>query len=438
MSTAVHPLAGWGRHPRMTAARELPRTAAACRVTLATGEALIPRGLGRSYGDSSLAPRVLDTACLDELLAFDETTGQLHCAAGVSLAEVLRVFVPRGWFLPVTPGTRFVTVGGAIASDVHGKNHHGEGSFSQHVNEIELMLGNGERLLCNRSTHPELFAATCGGMGLTGVILSASFRLRPVRSSQIVETTIKAPNLDTVLAAFAEHASATYSVAWIDCLARGRQLGRSLLMLGEHAADGPLVLQPDRALTVPVDAPAWLLNHATMQAFNTVYYALGPARRRVRQVPFEPYFYPLDKLRHWNRLYGRSGFLQYQFVLPADAGTAGLRSVLSRIAASGRGSFLAVLKAFGPGNDSPLSFPMAGYTLALDFQAEPAVFALLDELDALVLDHGGRHYLAKDARMSVATFRAGYPSWQSFEAVRARYHAIGRFASDQSRRLGLQ
>ena len=381
---------------------------------------------------------MLDMAGFDDFIGFDETTGELQCAAGISLAEILNTFVPRGWFLPVTPGTRYVTVGGAIASDVHGKNHHGEGSFSQHVLRIDVLLGNGERVTCDRDTHADLFEATCGGMGLTGLILSARFRLRRIRSSQIVETTIKASDLDAVLAAFAENASATYSVAWIDCLARGRQLGRSMLMLGEHADVGPMSLQPDRALSVPFDAPAWLLNRGTMQAFNSTYYALGPTISRLRQVPFEPYFYPLDKLRQWNRLYGRAGFLQYQFVLPTEAGSTGLRAVLNRIAASGRGSFLAVLKAFGPGNVSPLSFPKAGYTLALDFHADATVFSLLDELDAMVTDHGGRLYLAKDARMSAATFRAGYPRWQEFENVRARYHALGRFASNQSRRLGLQ
>ena len=438
MSPLTTRLGGWGRYPTVDARRCLARSAADCQSALAQPGGLIARGLGRSYGDSSLAPRVLDLTHFDGYMAFDQATGELSCAAGTSLADILRTFVPRGWFLPVTPGTRFVTVGGAIASDVHGKNHHVDGCFSQHVLAFDLLLGNGERVSCDRASHPELFAATCGGMGLTGVILTVRFRLRRIRSSLIRETTIKARDLDSVLEAFDAHAGATYSVAWIDCLARGRALGRSLLMLGEHAEEGPLGLQPDGAITVPIDAPAWLLNRSTMQAFNSLYYALGPSRQRQRHVPFEPYFYPLDRLRQWNRLYGRAGFLQYQFVLPTEAGAAGLREVLGRITASGKGSFLAVLKAFGPGNDHPLSFPKAGYTLALDFQAEPSVFALLDELDALVLHHGGRLYLAKDARMSLATFRAGYPRWQAFEEVRARYHAIGHFGSIQSRRLGLQ
>jgi FAD/FMN-containing dehydrogenase len=254
----------------------------------------------------------------------------------------------------------------------------------------------------------------------------------------MVETTIKAPDLDAVLAAFEENAAANYSVAWIDCLARGKYLGRSLLMLGEHAEEGPLTVHASKPLPVPFDMPARLLNHSTVQAFNTLYYWKAKQARHTRRIPFEPFFYPLDALADWNRLYGKPGFVQYQFVLPKAAGVAGLRKVLERIAASGRGSFLAVLKVFGNGNDNLLSFPSEGYTLALDFKAEPAVFQLLDELDHLVLDHGGRLYLSKDARMSEMTFKSGYPRWQEFEAVRAKYHAIGKFASQQSKRLGLQ
>jgi decaprenylphospho-beta-D-ribofuranose 2-oxidase len=429
---------GWGRYPKIQADVAFPLTAAACAEVVAAGGNLIARGLARSYGDSCLAPRVLDTRYLDHFLAFDETAGELTCTAGVSLDDILRAFVPRGWFLPVTPGTRFVTVGGAIASDVHGKNHHVGGTFTEHIGTIELLLGNGERVFTSRADKPELFHATCGGMGLTGVILSATLRLRPIRSSAIIETVVKAPDLDAVLVALADNATATYSVAWIDCLARGKHLGRSLLMLGEHAEDGPLAVQARQSLPVPFDMPASLLNHATISAFNTLFYYKAMPARRTRRVAFEPFFYPLDKLTDWNRLYGKPGFVQYQFVLPMVSGITGLRDVLERIVASGRGSFLAVLKVFGKANDHHLSFPVAGYTLALDFKAEPAVFQLLDDLDRVVLDHGGRFYLTKDARMSEATFKAGYPRWQEFEEVRGKYHAIGKFASAQSRRVGLQ
>ena len=378
--TEIH---GWGRYPRIKAQVATPLSPAQL-VRETSGGSLIARGLARSYGDSGLAARVADLRHLDQMLAFDEATGLLTCAAGVSLDDILKVFVPRGWFLPVTPGTRYVTIGGAIASDVHGKNHHVEGSFSDHVTGLNILLGNGEVVFASPACEPELFRATCGGMGLTGVILQATVRLKPIRSSDIIETTIKAPDLEAVLAAFDENASTTYSVAWIDCLATGRDLGRSLLMLGEHAPDGPLVVQSAPPLPVPVDMPSMLLNRGTVKAFNALFYGKALRQRHTRRVPLDPFFYPLDKLGDWNRLYGKPGFLQYQFVLPRADGSVGLRHVLERIAASGRGSFLAVLKAFGQGNANLLSFPMAGYTLALDFKAEPAVFRLLDELDRVV------------------------------------------------------
>jgi decaprenylphospho-beta-D-ribofuranose 2-oxidase len=428
---------GWGRYPRLQARVRLPQSASRCAQALQSQAPLIAHGLGRSYGDSALAKQVLGMRYLDHFVAFDSESGVLTCEAGVSLDAVLRTFVPLGWFLPVTPGTRFVTVGGAIASDVHGKNHHGAGTFGAQVLRLELLVGSGERVWVSSTEHVDLFQATCGGMGLTGVILHATFALRRITSSQIVQTTIKAPSLQAVLESFDAHASAAYSVAWIDCLASRSSMGRSLLMLGEHANDGPLVVQNRAATPVPFDLPAALLNQTTVQAFNSLYYGLARKSASTRRIAFEPFFYPLDALSEWNRMYGRAGFLQYQFVLPQAAGVAGLSEVLSRIVQSGRGSFLAVLKAFGAANANLLSFPQAGYTLALDFKVEAAVFELLNELDAIVLHHGGRLYLAKDARMSIATFRAGYPNWQSFEAVRERWGAHGKFASNQSRRLGL-
>lgn len=435
--TATTALHGWGRYPRLQAHLALPVSATQCVATLVSSAPLIAHGLGRSYGDSALAALVLGTRYLDHFAAFDAQSGVLTCEAGVSLDAILRTFVPRGWFLPVTPGTRFVTVGGAVASDVHGKNHHVAGTFGAHVLRLELLLGNCERVNASPTERAELFHATCGGMGLTGIILSVTVQLKPIVASSILQTTVKAPNLEAVLEAFAANADSTYSVAWIDCLARGSSLGRSLLMLGEHATDGPLAVQTRSPTPVPFDLPAALLNRASVQAFNTLYY--GRIRHKVSQqrIAFEPFFYPLDTLGQWNRLYGKPGFLQYQFVLPQAAGVAGLREVLDRIAESGRGSFLTVLKVFGPANANFLSFPQAGYTLALDFKVEAAVFELLGELDAIVLHHGGRLYLAKDARMSAATFKASYPNWQAFEEVRARWNAHGKFTSTQSLRLGL-
>lgn len=427
-------LSGWGRYPRMQAHVELPLSKSECAQAVHRASPLIARGWGRSYGDSALGREVLSTRHLDHFEAFDAVGGLLTCAAGISLDAILSAMVPRGWFLPVTPGTRFVSLGGAIASDVHGKNHHRDGTLSAHLERIELLLGNGERVFASPSEHPELFRATCGGMGLTGVIVSASLRLRRIASSDIIQTVIRLRSLDEALEAFEANAACAYSVAWIDCLAGGASLGRSLLMLGDHATDGPLAVQSRRPLPVPFDLPAGLLNRGSARAFNALYYGRVWRDRVTSRIPFEPFFYPLDALSGWNRLYGKPGFVQYQCVLPA---AAGLREVLACVAGSGRGAFLAVLKLFGAANASPLSFPMQGYTLALDFRAEPQVFELLDALDRIVLFHGGRLYLAKDARMTESTFKASYPRWDEFEQVRARWYAHGKFASAQSLRLGL-
>lgn len=430
-------ISGWGRYPKIDAEVILPKTGLACADYLKDSGALIPRGLGRSYGDSSLATEVLETTELQYFHEFDLETGVLACDAGVSLYEILNVFVPKGWFLPVSPGTRFVTVGGAIASDVHGKNHHIDGSFCEHVLSFDIALGNGEVVTASPIQNPDLFHATCGGMGLTGIILSARIRLIPITSSDILETTIKAPNLDAVLDGFEKYVDSTYSVAWIDCLATGADLGRSLLMIGEHATDGGLHVASKKPITIPMDAPTQLLNPFSIKAFNTLYYGKVLQAEQSRRTAFETYFYPLDQMLHWNRLYGKPGFLQYQFVIPKANGREGMRRILEEIAASGQGSFLAVLKAFGKQNENHLSFPVEGYTLALDFKVTPSIFKLLDRLDEMVLQYGGRLYLAKDARMTEATFKASYPRWQEFEAVRSKYHAIGKFASLQSKRLGL-
>ena len=432
-------LHGWGRYPVVDATVFSPATAAAVveAVQQEVQGPMIPRGLGRSYGDSSLASSVLQTTQMDHFLSFDDTSGELRCSAGLSLAEILDSFVPRGWFLPVTPGTRFVTVGGAIASDVHGKNHHRDGSFSEHISTMKVVTVSDGIVECSRQQFPELFHATCGGMGLTGVILEATLNLKPIRSSTIQETTIKAANLEEAVALLDDNHSAQYSVAWIDCLSTGQALGRSLLILGEHADSGELSAGSESKLAIPVEMPSALLNQYSIQAFNHLYYNRIRRRCSERRVDYQPYFYPLDGIAHWNRMYGRDGFVQYQFVIPRASGLEGMSAVLQRIAQSRRGSFLTVLKALGPDNENYLSFPMEGYTLALDFKMDFGLFALLDELDAIVSAHGGRIYLTKDARMSEAMFKSGYPDWEKFVAVRKEYGADKVFNSLQSQRLGL-
>lgn len=423
-------IAGWGNYPTRIAEVDRPLSYDQVAVT----GPRIARGLGRSYGDSSLASHVIDMTGLNRFLSFEEPV--LRCQAGVSLAEILDVFVPQGWFLPVTPGTRYVTVGGAISSDVHGKNHHADGTFTDHVESFRLLVASGDIVQVSRTDHPELFHATCGGMGLTGVIVDATIRLRPITSWLIDEVVTKAPSLDDVLAGFAQADTATYSVAWIDCVARGARFGRSLLMTGEHATAGGLDRPTSTTLPAPPNlVPSWLLNRASVAAFNELYYRRIRGQRVEHRVPYPAFFYPLDAISSWNRLYGRKGFLQYQFVLPTEAGHEPLREALRIIADSGNASPLAVLKMFGAANDNLLSFPMPGYTLAIDLHASATGLDVANRLDQLVVANSGRLYLTKDSRMSAATLRATYPRLEEFEQVRARYGAAGVFESDQSRRL---
>jgi FAD/FMN-containing dehydrogenase len=429
---------GWGRYPVVDVAMCEPRTVTELKQAVCGTPSLIARGLGRSYGDSALSPNVISTCRLDHFQSFDAAKGILSCAAGVSLNEILSLTIPRGWFLPVTPGTKYVTVGGAIAADVHGKNHHCEGTFGTHVRRLTILLGSGEIVSCSPQENAQLFHATCGGMGLTGIVIAATIQLKRINSSVIVEHTLKGINLEQTLDLFSLTEQSTYSVAWIDCVATGKKLGRSLVMVGEHADEGTLHVHSSRTIDVSIELPSTLINSHSIGAFNALYYHRMLKTRLRRRVSYESYFYPLDKLSNWNRLYGRSGFLQYQFAIPKAAGVAALKDILQRIALTGKASFLAVLKAFGPANSNLLSFPLEGWTLALDFQNSPSTHKLLDELDRPVLAYGGKIYLAKDARMSEHTFKEGYEHWQTFEEIRAQHFALGRFGSLQSRRIGLQ
>jgi decaprenylphospho-beta-D-ribofuranose 2-oxidase len=426
---------GWGNYPKIDAEVLEPTSLTRFANELQTNP-LIARGMGRSYGDSANAKYVLQTTHLDHYLHFDSKQGNLTCEAGMTLKELLKLIIPKGWFLPVTPGTGFVTIGGAIASDVHGKNHHIVGTFCQHITSVNLLLGTGEIITASPTEKPDLFHATCGGMGLTGVILSATIQLKPIQSSNIKQTTLKANSLEAIYEQFEVHKKSTYSVAWIDCMAKKNKLGRSILMLGEHSDDNQLEVNIRKAITVPVYMPSQLLNYLTVKAFNSIYYTKA-SHESSATLPFHSYFYPLDKLNDWNKLYGRNGFIQYQFVLPKAASVSGLRKILSKIAESGKSSFLAVLKMFGAQNQNLLSFPIEGYTLTLDFKMNSETVALIKELDAVVVDLGGRIYLTKDALMSEQTFKIAYPQWEQFEKIREKYGAIGRFKSAQSKRLGL-
>lgn len=441
----VEPLSGWGRYPVRDCTLWQPVTAEALHATLAPLPSSIARGNGRSYGDASLNPdATIDMRRLDRLIAFDDASGALVCEAGVLLSDIIDAFVPRGWFVPVTPGTRRVTVGGMIASDVHGKNHHGAGSFCDHLLWLELDPGDGRVLRCSHQENADLFAATCGGMGLTGMIVRAAFRMVAIETAWMRQRTVRARDLDEAMALFEQSHAWTYSVAWIDCLARGRDLGRSAILLAEHASLGeldasrraaPLARPPRKSRAVPIDLPGFALSGFNVAAFNRLYYAMQ--RPGEALVALDPYFYPLDAMADWNRIYGRRGFVQYQCVLPLAESERGLARLLETIAAAGSGSFLAVLKRLGPQSFGMLSFPMPGYTLALDFPATPDNLALLDRLDAITADHGGRIYLTKDARLSPAMLARGYPRLQEFRDLRAHYGLDRRFSSLLSQRLRL-
>jgi decaprenylphospho-beta-D-ribofuranose 2-oxidase len=429
-------ISGWGGYPIQQAQVLMPSSLGSYKVHLQQNECVIARGMGRSYGDSANAPTVLQTTYFDHFVAFDSATGLLTVEAGVKLRDILNITVKHGWFLPVTPGTSFVTVGGAIASDVHGKNHHIYGTFGKHVLSISILLGTGEVVTASPLQLPDLFHATCGGMGLTGVILNATIQLFPIKSAFINQKTFKARSLEEACEVFDANNSSAYSVAWIDCLSTGKHLGRSVLMVGEHSEDGGLDFTNKEPITLPIYTSAALLNCLTMRSFNTAYWAKA-AHNKTQSIPLRSYFYPLDAIGEWNKFYGKAGFVQYHFVLPKVNGIPNMRNILTEIAQSGAGSFLAVLKQFGPANQNLLSFPMEGYTLALDFKMTKNVISLLHKLDAMLIDMGGRVYLTKDAVMEEVSFKTTYTKWQEFESVREKYGAIGKFASAQSRRLGL-
>ena len=447
-------LAGWGNYPRQLGRVHQPdrwrdATDLVCPGrTVGDRSGLISRGLGRSYGDASLnAGR--DVLChrrLNRILRFDAPRAVVECEAGVSFADLLETCVPRGLFPPVTPGTRHVTLGGALAADVHGKNHHCEGSIAHFVERLTLLTGRGDVITCAPDKNADAFRATLGGMGLTGAILTVALRLRPIATAYLRVDQDRLADLDQTLQQSVQpDRTHTYAVAWIDCLARGKALGRSVLMRGEHATPDmlghtqrhePLTVAAPRPAPVPCFLPARTLNATTVAAFNELYYRRHPTAHG-RVVHYEPFFYPLDKIRHWNRIYGRRGFVQYQLVLPPETARDGLVTLLETIAAGRRASFLAVLKAFGDASEGMLSFPRRGVTLSLDLPADNDIVTFTKRLDRIVLEHGGRVYLAKDACLDAATFAQMYPALRDFQTVKARLDPEQRFTSSLARRLGI-
>ena len=407
----------------------------------------IARGLGRAYGDAaqSAGGLVIDLAGLDDLVKIDAASGSATVGAGVSVQELMRRALPLGWFPAVTPGTQFVTVGGAIACDIHGKNHHVNRAFCAHVESFELATSTGVTLQVDSRSRPDEFWATAGGLGLTGVIVRSTVKLAQVESAWMSVDTERASDLDDALARFGDDENYRYSVAWIDCLARGKRLGRSVLIRGNHARleqlppklrTRPLELRSPWRVSAPPWAPPGLINRRTISVFNELYFRRAPSRERGRIAPLHGFFYPLDAVQGWNRLYGPRGFVQYQFVVPYGAEET-LRLAIERLSSAGCPSFLAVLKRMGD-EQGLISFPMSGWTLALDIPAEvEGLRGLLDELDELVAESGGRVYLAKDSRLRPDLLETMYPRLDEWREIRARLDPRGIMRSDLSRRLGL-
>jgi len=436
-------LSGWGRTPEADCALRRARSDVDVRRAIADGP-LIARGNGRAYGDAALNPGcTLDMRGMDRMLAFDDTTGILVAEAGVLLADIIDTLLPRGWFPMVTPGTKLITLGGAIAADVHGKSHHGDGSFRACVDWVDLMGADGT--VARVTKGDEMFDWTLGGMGLTGVILRAQIRLRAVETAWIKQDLRPTSDLAGAMDQMDHTLDVPYSVAWIDCATRGPHMGRSIVMLGRHATlddlpaakrATPYQTKRKPKLRLPLDLPAFLLNPLTLRMGNAAYYWNGKRNAGPSLIDWDTYFYPLDAILDWNRGYGRRGFYQFQCALPLDNARDGMAALVETIATSGQGSPLAVLKRFGAA-DGQFSFPMPGYTLALDFPANARSARLMEQLDDITLAHGGRFYLAKDARMARDVFEKADPRGARFAEMRKLAGLSTQFRSLQSERLGL-
>jgi decaprenylphospho-beta-D-ribofuranose 2-oxidase len=453
VATKTVTLTGWGRIAPTTAELAVPASdaeaAGLLRLTAGRGTPVIPRGLGRSYNNAaqSAGGVVVSSARLNRITSLDAESGVAVCEAGVSLEQLMVAGLPHGWFVPVSPGTRQVTIGGAIAADVHGKNHHVAGSFACHVTSFDLLLPGGEPVTVTPGKDPELFWATAGGMGLTGFITRATVQLKRVETSLVAVDTVKTADIDETMAVLAEHDSKYgYTVAWTDDLATGASLGRSIITSGDFAPlsalsprqqEEPFAFDPRSRIGAPGVFPPGLMNRYSIRLANEAWYRKAPRRREGELQAIGQFFHPLDGIRNWNRVYGPGGFRQYQYVIPFGA-EAAVRRSLEMVAGHPAPSFVTVLKRFGQADPGLLSFPAPGWTLALDFPTRtPGLGPLMDELDRLVVAHGGRVYLAKDSRVSAATLEQMYPRLPDFRKLRAELAPHGTLASDLSRRLGL-
>lgn len=436
-------LANWGNYPKLKGEVLYFKNTEELLSIVKSSEKLAVRGAGLSYGDASLYKKVVSTEFFNKILAFDKENGTITIESGVTLDQLLRHTVPQGWFLYVTPGTKFITVGGAIGGDIHGKNHHLEGSFCNYVISMDVMLCDGTIISCNRESNAHIFHAACGGIGLGGIVIRATIKLKRISTSFIKQENIIVHNLDHMMQLLEEKKSSTYVVAWIDCLTNPKKIGKGVLMLGEHAelhetdSGNPLKIHRDPIFNIPFSLPFNILNRYLVKVFNLLYFNKHKLSKKKFITHYDSFFYPLDSIKNWNRLYGKDGFLQYQFVLPTETSMRGLREILKRIVQSQQASLLAVLKTLGE-SENLISFPMPGATLALDFPVNDRVLTLLNELDKIINDLGGRVYLVKDARMESEFFHHSYPNLDKFKQIINQIDPDNKFTSSLARRLQIK
>ena len=438
-------VSGWGKFPSINTKVVTPNTEEALVRELESSK-VIARGNGRAYGDSALNDKkIIIMNRFNHLISFDEKSGVLVAESGVLLADIIKTFLPRGWFPKVSPGTKFVTIGGMIASDIHGKNHHCDGCMHNTVEWFDLLVADGKVLRCSNGTNSRLFKWTFGAMGLTGIVLRAAIILQKVETGWIKERTITTKNLKQTMDLFELADGSKYSVAWVDCLAKGNHLGRAVVSMGEHARLTDLTYKEKRycfgrrstnSIALNFDLPNFLINRLSLTIFNKLYYWWCSKTKGSRLVNWNSFFYPLDAILGWNRIYGRRGFIQFQCVIPNNNAALGLETLLKEIRTNGSGSFLTVLKRFGT-DSGVFSFPLAGFTLAVDLPVTKANLNLVKKLDLITLKYGGRFYLAKDARMHKDTFRASDTRVEKFLSVRDEDEANKKFVSLQSERLSI-
>ena len=424
----------WGSHPNIKCNELELKSSSYLKTTILNNDELITHGNGRCYGDSGINKTIIKSINYNSIISFNEEQGTLEAQSGVLLKDILKLIVPKGWFLKVTPGTKYITLGGAIASDIHGKNHHIDGCFSESVISFNLMLPDGSIENCKKGE--ELFLASCGGMGLTGVILDAKISLMKVNSKYINTVSIKTNNLKETFDVFESKASHKYSVAWLDCSAGENNLGRGLVSIGDFSSDGNLSYESSlSSMNIPSWMPSIFINRYTVKIFNFLYYNLQSEKIKKAKINLDKFFYPLDGLNNWNNLYGKNGFIQYQFILPKDQSYKGMQEVLKFISSEKLYSFLAVLKLYGEENENYLSFPLNGYSLAIDFKMSDDLYALLKKLDSIILKYKGRIYLSKDVRINREDFEINYSKIDKFRNLRKKYHMDKKFQSLQSKRV---